>query len=707
MAPHSEPPQTDDTGSGPPETRRVPVEVHEGPHRFNDPYRWLEDDSPEVRAWVEAQLRWTERELVSRPERKVLLRRYRSSLSRPRSGRVLQAGGCFFHRIREAGAESWSLRVSTSLDGPQRSLIDTDVLFGPPAPRLADCHPSPDGRFVAFRTASRGRSLMPLHVIDVSSGSLLAERVPADMNPVAHLWHSENRIAWTRDAEGFFYSRAPEGSSAEEVRYRQRIYFHRRGEPVEDDEEVFGEDLADGQMPIPHLSPGGRYLLVVVHDFTGEEVLSAAWIRDAEHEEPGFQVLLPLQSGTLGPFLTDRWAYFKTTRADAGGGIIRMALDDVARQPRVIVDAPLDRGERWSVVGERVVVEGLGEGGSELQVFDEAGRAPRYVPLENGTSLQWLAAASEGAAVLVGISNPRTPPRALRVELTCGSRTELHPPPPSASPSELEVKRVWFHSRDGTRVPMHIVHGRNFTRDGRGPAVVRGYGGFSVSLKPSFRSDILPFLEQGGVYAEACVRGGGELGEAWHRSGMREQKQNSFDDFNSAGEWLVSQGYASEDRLGCIGWSNGGLLTMAASLQRPDLWRAVVAGAPVTDMARFHLCHNGRHWISEYGSPERADELEWLLRYSPYHNMPEHVAAPAVLIYAPDADDRVAPWHGRKMLAQWQRATSSGHPVLLRAGPDLGHGGGTSATRMAERFADIWAFLFWQLGVELGDEPGT
>jgi len=549
---------------------------------------------------------------------------------------------------------------------------------------------------------------MPLNVVDVSSGSLLADRVAADLNPVAHLWHSKNQVAWTADAEGFFYSRAPAGSSTEEARYRQRIFFHRLGELPGNDEEVFGEELVDGQMPIPYLSPEGRYLLVAVHDFTGEDVVSAAWVRDAEQEELGFQTLLPLLPGTLGPFVSGRWAYFKTTRADAGGGIIRMALDDVAREPRVVVHAPLDRGEKWSVAGERVVVEGLGEGGSELQVFDEDGRAPRSVPLEAGASLQWLTATSEGAAVLMGISSPRTPPRTLRVELTVGgSRTELHPSLPAGTAGELEVKRVWFRSRDGTRVPMHIVHGQNFNRNGRSPAVVRGYGGFNVSLKPSFRSDTLPFLEHGGVYAEAGVRGGGELGEAWHRSGMRERKQNSFDDFNAAGEWLVSQGYAGEDRLGCMGWSNGGLLTMAAALQRPDLWRAVVAGAPVTDMARFHLCHNGRHWISEYGSPEQTDELKWLLRYSPYHNMPEHVAAPAVLIYAPDADDRVAPWHGRKMLAQWQRATTSGHPVLLRAGPDLGHGGGTSVTRMAERFADIWTFLFWQLGVELEDDRGS
>ena len=693
--------------SGPPATRWVPLEESVGPHRFHDPYRWLEDDSSEVHAWVEAQLQWTERQLIERAERGVLLGRFQSSLRRPRSGWVQEAGGHFFHRARAADAERWSLRVSTSLDGPQRTVIDPAVLFGVPTPRLADCHPSPDGRFVAFRIASEGRSLMPLHVVDVPTGSLLPDQVAADLNPVAHLWHSANQVAWTADGDGFFYSRASEGASPEEARYHQRIFFHRLGDEADNDERVFGEALVGGQMPIPHLSADGRYLLVTVHDFTGEEPVSAAWVRDADQEELGFQPVLPESSGTLSPFLSGRWAYFKTHRADADGGVIRVALDAVSRGSRVVVDALPERGEQWTVAGERVVVEDFDERGVKLQVFDEGSRAPRSVPLGAGASIHWMTATSDGGAVLLGVSSPRTPPRTVRLELPGCSRTELPPCLPAEAAGELEVKRVWFTSRDGTRVPMHIVHRRGFTRSGHSPAVVRGYGGFNVSLRPTYRSDILPFLEHGGVYAEASVRGGGELGEAWHRSGMREQKQNSFDDFNAAGDWLIAQGYAGEDRLGCIGWSNGGLLTMAAALQRPDLWRAVVAGAPVTDMARFHLCHTGRHWISEYGSPEQADELEWLLRYSPYHNMPDRIAAPAVLIYAPDADDRVAPWHGRKMLAQWQRSTTSTRPVLLRAGRDLGHGGGTSVGRTAERFADIWAFLFWQLGIELADGRGA
>jgi len=625
-------------------------------------------------------------------------------LERPRSGRVQVAGGRLFHRSREAGAERWSLFVSASLDGPRRPVIDPAALFQGLTPRLADCHPSPDGRLVAFRVAFRGSSLMPLHVVDVATGALLPDRVPGELNPVAHLWHSENQVAWTAAGDGFYYSRASGGSSSDEVRYRQQIYFHRLGDDSADDRRAFGEDLAPGETPIPSLSEDGRFLVVTVHDFTGGEPVSALWVRDQEREEVGFQPVLPAAPGTIGACLRGRWVYLRTNRADARGGVIRVALDAAPSGPQgaeVVVGAPLERGERWAVAGDRVVVERRDDEDVALQVFRDGREERGPVPIGSGASINWMTSTSDGDAVLLGVSCPRDPSRTVRVELPARGPAASLRPSTHAVTEGLQVRRVWFTSRDGTRVPMNLMHRSDLSCDGRAPAVVRGYGGFSVSMRPKYRADVIPFLERGGVYAEPQVRGGGELGDSWHRSGMREQKQNSFDDFNAAAEWLIAEGYAAEGRLGCIGWSNGGLLTMGAALQRPGLWRAVVAGAPVTDMARFHLSDGGRHWMSEYGVPDRDEELEWLLRYSPYHNVPDRIAAPAVLIYAPDADDRVAPWHGRKMLAQWQRATTSQRPVLLRGGPDLGHAGGTTVTRTAERFADIWAFLFWQLGVPL------
>jgi prolyl oligopeptidase len=690
---------------GPPVARQESSERLGGRQGPQDPYRWLEGETPEVRAWVDAQLQWSQLQLVDRPGHRVLLEQFQRLLRQPRRGMVQEAGGSFFHRTRGGDAEHWSLSVSATLDGPRRTIIDVEQFFGADAPALADCHPSPDGRFVAFRVSFKGSSFMPLHVVDVATGELLADHVPADLNPVAHQWHSTNLVAWSRSGSSFFYSRAPMGSSAEVARYRQRIFHHRLGRSASEDDLVFGDELADGQLPTPRIAPDGRHLLVVAHDFTGDQSASAAWIGSCEVGGARMQGLFPFRPGTITAALTDTWAYFSTTRADTVGGIFRLPLSAVPGEPEVVMEEPLAQGRLWTVVGDCVVAESTDpEGVAELRATRRGGKEVRRVALDG--SLHWLSATSDGKSVLAGVSDPQHPPHAVRIDLW--GATAVAAPSGRTRMAQLEVRRFRFPSADGTLVPIRVVCRRDFVPGANSPAVVRGYGGFGKSMRPTFRTDILPFLHRGGVYAEACVRGGGELGEAWHRAGMRERKQNCFDDFNAAGEWLVEQGFAGQGRLGAMGWSNGGLLTMVAALQRPALWRAVVAGAPVADMARFHLSHNGRHWTSEYGSPEQQDELEWLLRYSPYHNMPESIDAPAILIFAPDADDRVAPWHGRKMLAQWQRASTSGRPVLLRAGRDVGHGGGSSVSRMAQRHADIWAFFHWQLGLEAeGEQQAT
>jgi hypothetical protein len=260
----------------------------------------------------------------------------------------------------------------------------------------------------------------------------------------------------------------------------------------------------------------------------------------------------------------------------------------------------------------------------------------------------------------------------------------------------------WVHAHAGDLIIAGYGILLGLKLDGNTPAVVHGYGGFGVSLRPRFNPSIVAFLRAGGVYALANVRGGGEFGGEWHRAGARENKQTAIDDFNAAATWLISAGFTKPSRLASYGWSNGGMLANAAAQQQPGLWRAVVAGAPVADMARFHLFHSGRHWISEYGSPDIPEELAWLLRYSPCHNMPEAIEAPAVLLVAPDEDDRVAPWHSYKLLALWQASSVSGNPVLLLGEQRAGHRGGAAIESVVAREANIWSFLFWQLGVEAG-----
>jgi prolyl oligopeptidase len=267
-------------------------------------------------------------------------------------------------------------------------------------------------------------------------------------------------------------------------------------------------------------------------------------------------------------------------------------------------------------------------------------------------------------------------------------------------PEAFAVEQVWFESRDQTRIPMFLLHQKGIERDGNHAAVIHGYGGFGVSLLPAFAAHVIPFLERGGIYAIVNARGGGEFGEEWHRAGMRENKQNVFDDFIAAGEWLISEGYTQSSKLGCFGWSNGGLSVNAVAVQRPDLWKAVVAGAPVTDMARFHLADAARLWIADYGSPEDPHDRDFLMQYSPYHRLPEKIEAPAILTFAPGNDDRVAPWHSYKMHAAWLAANVSNNPILLRGEGQVGHHGNPEMSRTIDRYADIWAFFFSQFGLD-------
>jgi prolyl oligopeptidase len=333
-------------------------------------------------------------------------------------------------------------------------------------------------------------------------------------------------------------------------------------------------------------------------------------------------------------------------------------------------------------------------------VYDLEGNFIKQIELPGIGSIDALSAEPESDELLFSFSSFLMPRAVYCLDLETLTYELHHRDEVRFDPKNFAVEQVWFESRDQTRIPMFLLHQRGIERDGNQAAVIHGYGGFGVSLLPSFAAHVIPFLERGGIYAIVNARGGGEFGEEWHRAGMRENKQNVFDDFIAAGEWLIAEGYTRSSKLGCFGWSNGGLSVNAVAVQRPALWKAVVAGAPVTDLARFHLAHAARHWIADYGSPEDPHDLNFLMQYSPYHKLPEKIDAPAILTIAPGNDDRVVPWHGYKMHAAWLAANISNNPILLRGEDQGGHHGSRELSRTIDRYADIWAFFFWQLGLD-------
>jgi prolyl oligopeptidase len=655
---------------------------------------WMEEDTPALRAWVSEQHEHTMAQLSLRPSREYIRRRLEELMRSHGVGEIVKAGSRYFFRQRREGQELAALYYQNGLDNAPHLLLDPTELSSDGAITLADVHPSPDGSLIAYRLSSSGSSCMSLHVMHVESREALPDVIPGDVNPVAHAWHTKNRVAWLPDSSGFYYTRCPRATPAGEARFHHKLYFHKLGDDWREDALVFGESLKRERTPYPLISSDGRYLVVLVQDLSGATPRSELHPLDREDPQRGFFPIVCEAFINAAVIHRDK-LYIQM------GKLIAIKLPDFTdgefTLTTVIPEGRYPLGN-WTPAGNYLFVETIENVSSRLHVYDLAGEFVKQIELPGIGSISALNADSK--EVLFSFSSFLMPKTVYHLDLETLAYATFRQQDPPFDPSQFEMQQIWFTSRDKTRIPMFLLHKKGLDRDGTNPAVIHGYGGFSVSLLPAFTAHVIPFLERGGIYAVVNARGGGEFGEAWHRAGMRENKQNVFDDFISAGEWLIAQRYTDASRLGCFGWSNGGLSVNAVAVQRPDLWKAMVAGAAVTDMARFHKAHGGPHWVADYGSPEDPNDLKFLMQYSPYHTLPQEIEAPAILTVVPDNDDRVAPWHSYKMHAAWLNANVSNNPVLLRQEKEAGHRGSPMASRTIDRYADIWAFFFWQLGMD-------
>ena len=669
----------------------------------SDPYRWMEEDTPELRTWAQAHHEYAIALLSSLSPREAIQRRLEELMRPPAMLGISKAGPRYFFRQRFEDQELSALYCQDGPHSAPRLLLDPSELSSDDTITLADTYPSRNGSLIAFRLSVAGSSGMSLQIINVDSKQLLPDIIPAEVNPVAHAWHTRNRVAWLPDNSGFYYTRCPRGTAEREIRFHHKLYFHRLGDDWREDRLVFGDTLKPEQTPYPLLSFDGGYLAILVQDVSGAAARSELHILDRENHR---QTFIPLIHGVDAfiksvAFHRDR-IYFQTDYEAPSGQLMSIKLRDIGDgqcAATKVIPAGSYPVRSWALGGNYLFVETIEEVSSRLRVYDLAGKFVQQIELPAIGNIHALYVDPESNELLISVSSflmPRTVYRLDSETLRC---TLHHKDEVPFDAEMFEIEQVWFESKDQTRIPMFLLHKRGIDLNGKNAAVVHGYGGFDVSLLPTFAPHVIPFLERGGIYAIVNARGGGEFGEEWHRAGMRENKQNVFDDFIAAGEWLVAHGYTQASKLGCFGWSNGGLSVNAVATQRTDLWKAVVAGAPVTDMARFHTAYGGRHWIADYGSPEDPANLDFLLRYSPYHSLPEKIEAPAVLTLVPDNDDRVAPWHSYKMHAAWFAANVSKNPILLRGEEQAGHRGSPAASRTIARYADIWAFFFWQLGL--------
>ncbi|MBP7147747.1 MAG: S9 family peptidase [Acidobacteria bacterium] len=670
------------------------VDVLHG-QRVLDPYRWLEDASrPAVREWMDAQDRLARSALAALPGRDQLAQRlkelfYTDSVSPP-----VKRGGRYFYARKHADREKTVHYWRASADAPERVLLDPNTMSEDGSISVGVVIASWDGRLVAYTLKQRGADAATLHVLDVDSG------VTSEVDRIEGARYAQP--AWTPDGAGFYYAGLPVDPSipVDQLPGYVEIRFHRVGTPASADALVHPRTGDPTRFLGVQLSRDGRWLLVYdQHGWTSTDI----YIKDLLAPSGEFR---PVVKGTDARYAITVWQdvlYVSTDEGAPRGRVFRAEAAAPAREAwrELVPESPDATLESASVVGGKLALVYLRNASNAIQIHDLDGREVRGVELPGLGSTSGLIGNPDDDEAYFTFGSYTFPPEVYRTSVATGAtdvwaRIEI-----PVDPEPLTVEQVWFTSRDGTKVSMFLVHRKDLRRDGNNPVLLGGYGGFNQNTTPTFQPALYPWFERGGVYAAPNLRGGGEYGEAWHRAGMLDRKQNTFDDYIAAAEWLIENRYTRPERLAIRGGSNGGLLVGAALVQRPELFRAVICAVPLLDMVRYHRFGSGRTWISEYGSADDPRQFAFLHAYSPYHHVRKGVRYPALLMMTADNDDRVDPMHARKMTAELQWAQAAPHPILMRVERNAGHTGADLRRKDVESFTDQYSFLFWQLGMAL------
>lgn len=674
---------------GPPVTKRVDFRYTLHGDTWSDPYQWLEEgDAPEVQAWTRAQDAYARAGLAALPGRDRLAARFEALLRVDSVSPPIKRGGRWFYLRRRADRETAVLYVREG-EGPERALLDPELWEGGAA--LGRWFPSGDGAWLAYTRHPDHGDEAWLHVREVATGRDLPERI-------AGARYAE--VDWLPDGSGFYYEWVPTDPAipADARAGYVEIRFHRLGTDPAADPVIHPRTGDPERFLSSSLSRDGRWhFLHVQHGWNTADL----YVQDRAREGAGFE---PVAVGRPYLYFPMVWRDQLYVYTNDGAPRFRVMTTPVTRIGRehwreLVAEDPVAALQDVALVGGRLVLSYLKDVRSELRLFELDGRPAGTVPLPGAGAAGPVLGREDDPEAFVSYSSFTLPPRVYALDVARGTTSIWAETRVPVDPASVRVEQVFYPSRDGTSIPMFLVHRKDLVKDGSNPTVLHGYGGFSVAMTPGFRAGIWPWLEAGGVYALANVRGGSEYGEAWHRDGMRDRKQNSFDDFIAAAEYLVAQRYTRPERLGILGGSNGGLLVAAAMTQRPERFGAVVCQAPLADMLRYPLSGSGRTWIPEYGDPARPADYAWLSTWSPYHRVQEGVDYPALLVTVAEHDDRVDPSHARKLVAAVQHATTGKGPVWLRVEAQAGHGGADRVQAAVASQVDTWAFLMHALGV--------
>jgi prolyl oligopeptidase len=654
-----------------------------------DPYRWLEDaNSAETKVWVDAQNKVTQTFLGQIPERETIKQRLTKLWNYERFSVPYKESGRYFYSRNDGLQNQAVLYTMKSLADEPRLLLDPNTLAADGTVALSGSAVSPDGKYLAYGTAASGSDWNEWKVRDIDTGKDLDDHLK---------WVKFSGASWTPDGKGFFYSRydAPdEAGKLASVNYFQKLYFHKIGTPQSADVLVYDRPDEKEWGFGGEVTDDGKYLIITATKGTAPKY--RIFYKDLTKADAKVLPLIDKFEASYDFIDNDGPVFFFKTDKNAPRARV-VAID--TRKPmeanwKQVIGESAQTLVGANLVNNQFVAEYLADARSQVLVFDRKGKQVREIKLPGIGSVAGLGGKRKDVETFYSFTGFTNPTTIYRLDMKTGASTVFRKPKVDFDPAGYETRQQFFTSRDGTKVPMFIVSKKGIKLDGSNPTYLYGYGGFNVSITPSFSPANLAWMEMGGVYAVANLRGGGEYGEAWHEAGTKLHKQNVFDDFIGAAEWLVANKVTSPAKLAIGGGSNGGLLVGAAMTQRPELFGAAIPQVGVLDMLRFHKFTIGWAWTSDYGSSDNAEEFKALVKYSPLHNLKAGACYPATMITTADHDDRVVPAHSFKFAAAAQEAQAKGGaPILIRIDVKAGHGAGKPTSKVIEEVADRWGFL--------------
>ncbi|MEH2082997.1 MAG: prolyl oligopeptidase family serine peptidase [Nostoc sp.] len=661
-----------------------------------DPYRWLEDsDSEETRTWIEAQNQVTFGYLSEIPAREKIKQRLTKLWDYEKYGIPFKEGDHYFY-FKNDGLQNQSvLYTLKTLEDQPKVLLDPNKLSEDGTVALSGLSISEDGKLLAYGLSSSGSDWQEWKVRDVETGEDLQDYLK---------WIKFSGASWTHDHQGFFYSRYDEPNEKtqlEDVNYYQKLYYHQLGKPQSEDVLIYHRPDQKEWGFSGGVTEDGRYLIISI--WLGTDSKNLVFFKDLTN--PNAEVVeLINQFEADYSFIDndDNVFYFRTDLNAPRGRVIAIdAKNPVPKNWQEIIPQSAETLESVGILNNQFVADYLKDAHSQIKIFDLKGAFIREVELPGLGSAGGFGGKRYDTETFYSFTSFTIPGTIYRYDMVTGKSEVFRQPQVDFNPDDYQTKQVFYHSKDGTRVPMFITCKKGIKLDGNNPTYLYAYGGFNASMTPGFSVSLLVWMEMGGVYAMPNIRGGGEYGEEWHQAGMKDKKQNVFDDFIGAAEWLIANKYTKTEKLAIAGGSNGGLLVGACITQRPDLFGAALPAVGVMDMLRFHKFTIGWAWTSEYGSADNPEEFPALYAYSPLHNITPDTAYPATLITTADHDDRVVPAHSFKFAAALQEAHAGDAPTLIRIETKAGHGAGKPTAKIIEEAADKWAFLVRTLNVEV------